>query len=117
MSNNNLKIPSLSHDSGDAYDAPNQTGSPERNLVLGVLERAILDYVGNDQAEMESASEWLFDDLEDNSTFTFAWVCEQLDLDKYSIQKMIKAMPKRGKHKIAPWYFQKHEGNQVALCA
>ena len=34
---------------------PNMTGTPERRLLLAVLERAILDYVGNDEREFEQA--------------------------------------------------------------
>lgn len=88
-------------------EAPNQTGSPERRLLLGVLERAILDYVGNDAKESASAEAWLFGANKDNPEFTFEWVCEELDLDREKVSALIKAMPKRGKHKVAPWYFTK----------
>lgn len=91
------------------FEAPNVTGSPERRLILAVLERAILDFVGNEQKEMDEAGEWIFGDLKNPSLepFTFAWVCLQLDLDMHTIAESIAAMPKRGKHKIAPWYFAK----------
>ncbi len=95
------------------YDAPNATGSPERRLLLAILERAILDYVGNDPREIQGSSDWLFsDDGENGREFTFVWVCEQLELDPKTIADCIQAMPKRGNHRIAPWYLTKNYANK-----
>lgn len=87
-------------------EIPNQTGTPERRLLAAILERAILDYVGNDIDEAESATSWLFDDdaEEPHYQFSCAWVCEALDLDYNDIAAKIKAMPKRGTSRVAPWY-------------
>jgi hypothetical protein len=91
----------------------NQKGTPERRLLLAVLERSILDFVGNDRKEADAAAEWLFTETDENANddnceeFSFAWVCNFLDLDKSSVLRQVKAMPKRGKNKIAPWYFAK----------
>ena len=74
------------------------------------MERAILDYVGNDPREAEAAAEWLFEDDNDESKrtpYSFPWVCEQLDLNRRNITEMIRAMPKRGSRRVAPWYFSK----------
>jgi hypothetical protein len=93
------------------FDTPNLTGTPERRLLLAVLERAILDFVGNDEKEMDQAKEWLFGDLEFGPSdptateFSFPWLCQQLDLDIENITEKIKAMPKRGTNRVAPWYF------------
>lgn len=91
------------------FDVPNETGTPERRLLLAVLERAILDFVGNDERELQEAEEWIFSELEDPSydEFTFAWVCRELDLDYRKISAQIKEMPKRGASRIAPWYINK----------
>jgi len=88
---------------------PNMTGTPERRLLLAILERAILDFVGNEPKEVEEAERWLFGepDQESSSQFSFAWVCEQLDLDTSKIAGKIRSMPRRGNRKVAPWYFQK----------
>jgi len=90
---------------------PNMTGSPERRLLLAILERAILDFVGNDERELEHAEQWLFAPERDNNNehFSFEWVCEQLDLDPKRISSKIRVMPRRGKRKVAPWYFTKHQ--------
>jgi hypothetical protein len=120
-SSNSASLPTIALENGEVYDRPNEKGSPERNLLLGILERAILDYVGNDKQEAEEANEWLFSNEDNLSPFTFNWVCDQIDLDSVRVRKMIKDMPKRGKNRVAPWYFQKHEAkkqqNKYALCA
>lgn len=99
----------LDRDYYNVFGAPNMTGSPERRLLLAILERAILDYVGNDPREVHEAQEWLFGspEADTRSQFSFVWLCEQLDLDHRKIARKIKAMPRRGSKKIAPWYFAK----------
>lgn len=101
----NLERDPLAH-----LELPNETGTPERNLLMAILERAILDYVGNDSREVEEADFWLFSDLIDPrfEQFSFPWVCQQLDLDHTKIAAKIKEMPKRGSNRIAPWHFAKH---------
>jgi hypothetical protein len=109
-----LMSPSLAEDSFGIFDAPNMTGTPERRLLLAVLERAILDYVGNDPREIADAKAWIFEHIEDESheemtivpEFSFLWICQELDLDAKLIASYIRSMPKRGKQKIAPWYFK-----------
>lgn len=88
---------------------PNMTGTPERRLLLAILERAILDFVGNDERELEQAEEWLFSTRKSGKVeqFSFEWVCEQLDLDPTKISAKIRSMPRRGSRKVAPWYFTK----------
>ncbi|MDC0357739.1 hypothetical protein OAO01_02910 [Oligoflexia bacterium] len=100
---------SIDWDTSEMLGIPNHTGTPERNLLMAILERAILDYVGNEQREVEEAKGWLFNDLHDSAftEFSFPWICQQLDLDLGSIVGKIKAMPKRGARRVAPWYFAK----------
>ena len=104
-----MSVAALEATTSYLYESPNPTGSPERLLLLAVLERAILDFVGNDTREAEAASSWLFDDDDaespTNAPFSFAWVCRELDLNPAGVSEMVRAMPKRGKHRIAPWYF------------
>lgn len=88
----------------------NLTGSPERNLLMAIIERAILDLVGNNALEEGRAKEWLFDDLEKpgpHGEFSFPWICEELDLDVEETVQKIRQMPKRGERRVAPWYFAK----------
>ena len=77
--------------------------------MLAILERAILDFVGNDKKDIEEAQEWIFAPRNNNDypPFTFGWVCDGLDLDPDQIEGIIYKMPKRGSHRVAPWYFMK----------
>ena len=89
---------------------PSIQGTPERNLLMSMLERAILDYVGNDEKDVAGAEEWLFQVKNDDelTPFTFNWTCKELDLDPKFVSDTIKAMPRRGKNRVAPWYFTKY---------
>ena len=102
-------IPEIDFEGFGFFEAPNERGTPERNLLMAILERAILDYVGNDKKELECAREWLFEHGETApySEFSFPWLCHQLDLDPDKIGQMIWKMPKRGRKRVAPWYFDK----------
>ena len=98
-------------DAYDFYGPLNQRGTPERNMLMALLERAILDYVGNEKKEIEQAGEWIFNDDDDNEEpleeFSFNWVCQQLDLEPNKVAETIRLMPKRGNRRVAPWYFAK----------
>ena len=97
---------SIDYDGHNFFDIPNQTGTPERRLILALIERAILDYVGNEQKEAIDAGQWIFGTElgGEDDKFSFAWCCMQLDLDTHSIRSKIYAMPKRGQSRLAPWY-------------
>ena len=101
----------LDGDFAETVAGPNMTGTPERRLLLAILERAILDFVGNEPREVEQAEEWLFGDLdqESNDRFSFPWVCEQLDLDMHKVASKVRSMPRRGSRKVAPWYFARNQ--------
>lgn len=102
-------------------DFPQLTGTPERRLLLAILERAILDYVGNDEEEVAQAEGWIFEESDNPSydEFTFSWVCLQLDLDPRHISATIRKMPRRGAQRVAPWYFARNQmdkGRVAATC-
>lgn len=96
-------------------DYPNLTGTPERRLLLAVLERAILDFVGNDVKERDDAEAWIFDTTADERIeYSFEWLCHQLDLESKQVRETIQKMPKRGTRRIAPWYFGAESAGTVA---
>ena len=111
MSHNNKAIYRLNELAES--DAQDEKGTPERNLMMAMIERAILDYVGTDSKEAEAASEWIFD-TECELPFSFNWVCRELDLDPVKVAKDIKALPKRTNHHVAPWYQRNYEALQAA---
>lgn len=107
MSKKKQFTPELDADGQVLYEEPNLTGSPERNLLMAILERALLDLVGNEDRQVEDAREWFFGDEPEilmQEEFSFPWICEQLDLDTNKVAAQVKAMPKRGSSRIAPWY-------------
>ena len=98
----------IDEDAFALFEEPNQTGTPERNLLMAILERAIRDYVGNCEQESNEAREWIFQmNATPYSEFSFGWICQQLDLVPERIATIIEGMPKRGDHRTAPWYFLK----------
>lgn len=111
MSDSSSSFPSIDREYDSLTGSCGSTSSPERRLLLAILERAILDLVGNDSKEVEEAEAWLFAESEaPHAVFSFGWLCEQLDLDRVKIAQKIRAMPRRGNHKVAPWYFMKTVG-------
>ena len=56
--------------------------SPEKNLLVAMLERALLDYFGNQPAEREEADAWLFNDADESEEFSFPWICSELELNR-----------------------------------
>ena len=104
-----MNYPAIDEEAVSLFDRPNMTGTPERRLLLAILERALLDYVGNDEREYDEATEWIFsaEPVESPSDFSFPWICSQLDLDLESVRNKIRQMPRRGASRIAPWYLTK----------
>ena len=109
---NSTYCTSIENDEFGIFECPNVTGTPERRLLLAILERALLDYVGNDGREANEAEEWIFTDLAPKhpfSPFSFPWICEQLDLNIKKTLRKIRRMPKRGSNRLAPWYLSKQK--------
>ena len=107
-SSGQVRLPSVDVDAFSVFDARNETGTPERNLLMAILERAILDYLGNQNSEAMSAEEWIFGEHSSRfmESFSFPWVCQQLDLDIKKVTAVINSMPKRGENRTAPWYWK-----------
>ena len=102
-------ISAVDSEMSSMFETPNLTGTPERRLLMAILERALLDYVGNESREVQEAEEWIFSDAVDftSKPFSFPWLCSELDLDTDDIREKIREMPRRGKSRIAPWYVTK----------
>jgi len=90
--------------------------APEGRLMIAVLERAVLDYIGNETSEAEDAERWIFEDyetdLEEDPEFSFNWVCDELGLTSTHVRAVIGRMPKRGQTRVAPWYVSKSYHNE-----
>ena len=101
-------------DEFEIFGSGRDASTPERRLLAAMLERAILDYVGNDPREVAEAETWIFGELSESKLreFSFPWVCQHLDLQAQEIAKIIQEMPKRGSKKMAPWYFEEYQLNK-----
>ena len=74
----------------------------ERNLLVAVLNSALLDYfapldttdvVHSNRAKLEAAS-WLFDDELGDAPFSFAWVCDGLDISPSALRERVLELSK-----------------------
>lgn len=65
---------------------------PERELLIAVLDRAVVDYHGAKGEMRLSAAEWIFGNPESSETFSFCWVCEYLDLRPKCIRQEIERL-------------------------
>ncbi len=64
---------------------------PEKELLLAILDRSVMDYHSKNSRLSKAASEWLFDEQDHCSThaFSFNWICEYLSIDKQSLRGSI----------------------------
>ena len=126
----------LEHGSYFVDNSSTSLSLPEKKLLLAILERSILDYIGNDKKEAIEAGNWIFQQVEqppeddiskfgrfhnneilrEDYVFSFEGVCLQLDLDPSKIREIIRGMPKRGEKRVAPWFWGEN-GAQASVPA
>ncbi len=80
------------------------TKFPERNLLVAMIERALLDYFGNQAVERTEAADWLFSDESSEEPFSFQWVCGQLDLSPVDVTAQLKKIKPRGELRPQQWW-------------
>ena len=80
------------------------TNTPERKLLVSMLQRALFDYFGDRNDERVEAEDWLFDLDEGDTPFSFSWVCLQLDIDPYRVISRVQKMPPRDAVKTQKWW-------------
>jgi len=78
--------------------------TPEKNLLVAMLERALLDFLGNQKLESEDATEWLFYDDDIDQQCSFSWVCLQLDLAPTEVRRNIHRMKRLGETSAGRWW-------------
>ena len=84
---------------------------PERRLLAAVLQRAVSDFTGPDGRAAEEAAAWIFDKPEEpHGIFSFAWICEQLELDLAMVTEAIDRLPRDAQS------FIELEGRAVSIC-
>ena len=85
-------------------DFENGYSLPEKNLLVAMLERALLDYLGNQRVETEEAYEWMYSDADINDEFSFNWICMHLDLCPSDVRENVQAMRRRGETGASRWW-------------
>jgi len=72
--------------------------TPERELLIAILDRAVLDFCGREGELHEKAKEWLFfqedeSQFYDNTdSFSFSAICEYLGLNKQALRERILSL-------------------------
>lgn len=65
--------------------------TPERELLIAVLDRAVLDFCGREGELHEKAKEWIFGQEESDfeNSFSFHAICEYLGLSPSALREKI----------------------------
>ncbi len=65
--------------------------TPERELLIAVLDRAVLDFCGREGELHEKAKEWIFGEsyAEFEDAFSFVSICEYLGLQPDALRERI----------------------------
>lgn len=87
---------------------------PEHNLLIALLNRALLDYLGTQAAERQEAEDWLFDESDLMEPFTYAWVCAQLGIQPGYLLSGVKIMRDDTAGRAKRWYLQRGKSEQLA---
>ena len=67
----------------------NKIPAPERELLIAVLDRAVLDYCGREGELHEKARDWIFLESDYEDVFSFASICYHLGLDQSALRRQI----------------------------
>lgn len=93
----------------DLVSSHDQELSPEKRLLCAVMEQAIRDYLDQGTTESLEAGRWIFEDRGDDEalTFSFSWICRQLDLEKTSVRGRITEIASNGVPKAIASIFRR----------
>lgn len=58
------------------------SASPEKNMMIGVLLFAVIDYLQDDKVNFEDAEAWLFDTDDEEWLYSFSNICFVLGINK-----------------------------------
>ena len=87
---------------------------PEHNLLIALLNRALLDYLGSSGEVHHNAEEWLFADDDSTDCFSYRWVCDHLGLEPDFLLGGVRIMRQESNGKIKRWYLQRGKSEQLA---
>ena len=87
-----------------------ETRSPEKNLLIAALNRAVLDYLGNQKDVRDDAAAWLFSPAGIEEEFSFKWVCQHLEIDADTFKKglwSLRSENRKNNTKQKRWYISR----------
>ena len=71
----------------DTYKSKPET--PEKELLVAVLDRAVLDYSGREGDLHKKAKEWIFEDNDNDSLFSYNAICDYLGINPEALRTRI----------------------------
>ena len=63
--------------------------TPERDLLIAVLDRAVLDYCGREGELHERAKEWIFGTQDEDNLFSFDSICHYLSINPNALRNRV----------------------------
>jgi hypothetical protein len=63
--------------------------TPERELLIAILDRAVLDFCGREGELHERARDWLFGETDPENLFSFEAICEHLGINTSALRKRV----------------------------
>lgn len=91
----NSQFINIENDSYLSFSAHDSNQVPEKRLLFAICERTVRDYLSTNTQEHEEAKEWLFDT--GCAPFSFFWICDWLEMDKFILLEQIQHLYLRGR--------------------
>jgi hypothetical protein len=66
--------------------------TPEQELLLATLDRAVLDYYGSELRALGEAGDWLFGKSDPAIAFSFEWTCAYLEAEPAALRDRIRQL-------------------------
>ncbi|MBL7661591.1 hypothetical protein JNK13_02450 [bacterium] len=67
----------------------NQQLTPEKHLLVALLQRAILDLVSPHEEDRDEAKDWVLSTNSEDVPFSFKWTCSELGLNPTKVSTAI----------------------------
>ena len=95
--------------SSEISSSPDDRLTPEKRLLLAVLEQAIRDVLDHDKPHGKQAERWFFEDwnTEHSLPFSLSWICRHLDIDMTQTQKKVREFIEHGIPAGMAWAFRR----------
>lgn len=72
----------------DEVMIPSRPKSPERNLMVAIIERAVIDLRGHQEYYALAARRWF--ESSSLTEFSYQWICQALELDAEALYAVVR---------------------------